>query len=66
MPNPRFSHHVGLELATDPFFESFEGFGKNIFSVYRDRLLKRGIIEAPEYGKLYLKLPIFYEFIKII
>ncbi|MCR4898644.1 MAG: ATP-binding protein [Acholeplasmatales bacterium] len=36
---------------------------KNIFSVYRDRLIKRGIIEAPEYGKLYLKLPRFYEFI---
>ena len=36
---------------------------KNIFSVYRDRLIKRGIIEAPEYGKLILKLPRFYEFI---
>ena len=37
---------------------------KNIFSVYRDRLLKRGIIYSPEYGKLCLKLPRFYEFIE--
>lgn len=37
---------------------------KNVFSVYRDRLLKRGIIVAPEYGKLALKLPRFYEFLK--
>lgn len=36
---------------------------KNVFSVYRDRLIKRGIIESPEYGKLCLKLPRFYEFI---
>ena len=37
---------------------------KNVFSVYRDRLIKRGIIESPEYGKLILKLPRFYEFLK--
>ncbi len=37
---------------------------KNIFSVYRDRLIKRGIIESPEYGKLSLKLPRFYEFLE--
>lgn len=36
---------------------------KNVFFVYRDRLIKRGIIDSPEYGKLYLKLPRFYEFI---
>ena len=36
---------------------------KNIFSVYRDRLIKRGIVESPEYGKLILKLPRFYEFV---
>jgi hypothetical protein len=35
MPNPRFSHHVGLELATNPFFEPFAGFGKNIFPGFR-------------------------------
>ena len=40
------------------------GMKKNIFSVYRDRLIKRGIIEAPEYGKLSLKLPRFYEFLE--
>ena len=38
---------------------------KNIFSVYRDRLIKREIIDAPEYGKLVFKLPRFYEFIQI-
>lgn len=37
---------------------------KNVFSVYRDRLIKRGIIETPEYGKLSLKLPRFYEFLE--
>jgi len=37
---------------------------KNVFSVYRDRLIKRGIIESPEYGKLVLKLPRFYEFLE--
>ena len=37
---------------------------KNVFSVYRDRLIKRGIIESPEYGKLSLKLPRFYEFLQ--
>ena len=35
MPTPRFSHHVGLELATNPFFEPFAGFGKNIFPGFR-------------------------------
>ena len=37
---------------------------KNVFSVYRDRLIKRGIIESPEYGKLLLKLPRIYEFLE--
>lgn len=37
---------------------------KNIFSVYRDRLIKRGFVDAPEYGKLVLKLPRFYEYLK--
>ncbi len=37
---------------------------KNVFSVYRDRLIKRGIIESVEYGKLSLKLPRFYEFLE--
>lgn len=37
---------------------------KNVFSVYRDRLIKRGIIEKPEYCKLSLKLPRFYEFLE--
>ena len=37
---------------------------KNVFSIYRDRLIKRGIIESPEYGKLSLRLPRFYEFLQ--
>lgn len=36
---------------------------KNFFSVYRDRLIKRGLLYAPEYGKLSLKLPRFFEYL---
>ena len=39
------------------------GMKKNVFSVYRDRLIKKGIIESVEYGKLILKLPRFYNYI---
>lgn len=38
---------------------------KNIFSTYRDRLIKKGILNSIEYGKLVLSLPRFYEFIKL-
>lgn len=41
------------------------GMGKNVFSVYRDRLIKRGILYSQEYGKLKFLLPRFYEFIQI-
>ncbi len=34
------------------------------FSIYRDRLIKKGIIYAPAYGKIQFVLPRFYEFIK--
>ena len=41
IPNPHFSHHVGLELATNPFFESFEGFGKNFSTFQTPRTYKK-------------------------
>ena len=39
---------------------------KKSASVYRDRLIKKGILSAPEYGKLVILLPRFKEFIKKI
>ena len=41
------------------------GMDKKTASVYRDRLIKRGIIGSSTYGKVSLKLPRFYEFIQI-
>ena len=41
------------------------GMDKKTASVYRDRLIKRGIIDPTTYGKVSLKLPRFYEFIQI-
>ena len=41
------------------------GMDKKTTSVYRDRLIKRGIIGSTGYGKVSLKLPRFYEFIQI-
>ena len=38
---------------------------KRSFSVYRDRLIKRGLLASPEHGKLILKLPRFYEFLEL-
>lgn len=38
---------------------------KNKFSVYRDRLIKRGIISSMVYGQLSLKLPRFINFLNI-
>lgn len=38
----------------------------NQFSVYRNRLLKKGIIYAPDYGRLDFSLPRFERFIKTI
>ncbi|MDO4178496.1 MAG: AAA family ATPase [Phascolarctobacterium sp.] len=37
---------------------------KNVYSVYRDRLLKKGIVKVSEYGCLELTLPRFKEFIE--
>ena len=40
------------------------GLDKKTISVYRDRLIKRGIIESVSYGKTSLRLPRFYEFVQ--
>ena len=37
---------------------------KKTFSVYRDRLIKRGLITSEGYGKLSLALPRFFEFLR--
>ena len=37
---------------------------KKSFSVYRDRLIKRGLIYSPSYGRLSIKLPRFFEYIQ--
>ena len=39
---------------------------KKTFSVYRDRLIKRGIIISPSHGVLALKLPRFFEYLMIV
>ena len=39
---------------------------KKTFSVYRDRLIKRGILSSPSYGVLSLKLPRFLDYLKIV
>ena len=41
------------------------GLKKNEFSVYRDRLIKKGILDERTRGKLVLKLPRFFRFIEL-
>lgn len=41
------------------------GMGKKELSVYRDRLIKRGILFSPEYGVLSIRLPRFVQFLTI-
>lgn len=36
-----------------------------LFSVYRDRLKRKGVIDTREYGKISLALPRFDEFVKL-
>ena len=36
-----------------------------LFSVYRERLKRKGVIASKEYGKVTLALPRFDEFVKI-
>lgn len=40
------------------------GMSTSKFSVYRDRLKRKGIVNASQYGSLFLILPRFEEFIK--
>lgn len=35
----------------------------NVFSVYRDRLLKKGVLVSPSYGRIQFSLPRFKEFL---
>ena len=43
--------------------EKVTGMNKKEISVYRDRLIKRGLLSSPAYGKLTLSLPRFLVFI---
>ena len=36
-----------------------------LFSVYRERLKRKGVIDTAEYGKIALALPRFDEFVKM-
>ena len=38
---------------------------KNEFSVYRERLIKRGILFSPEYGVLSIRLPRFLQYLEL-
>lgn len=38
-------------------------FGSDKFTVYRTRLIKKGVINSPSYGRLALSLPYFKEFV---
>ena len=40
------------------------GMTSNDFTVYRNRLLKKGIVSSPEYGYLTFTLPRFREFVQ--
>ena len=40
------------------------GFDEKSFSVYRDRLIKKGLLISTTYGKLEFALPRFYDFLK--
>ena len=37
----------------------------NLFSVYRERLKRKGVVDTREYGRMSLALPRFDEFVKI-
>ena len=41
------------------------GMSTSKFSVYRDRLKRKGIVNASQYGSLFLALPRFEDFIKL-
>jgi len=36
-----------------------------LFSVYRERLKRKGVVDTREYGKITLALPRFDEFVKV-
>jgi hypothetical protein len=51
------------EIATKDLITKSE-IDNSYFSMYRERLIKKGLIFSPSYGKIKLSLPRFYNFIK--
>ena len=51
-------------VATVADLQKITGYINREFSVYRDRLIKRGLIASSSYGELSLILPRFYEYIQ--
>lgn len=41
------------------------GMRSELFSVYRERLKRKGVIDTREYGKIFMALPRFAEFVKV-
>ena len=55
-------HNDGIHDVKDLLIDT--KMDKKTFSIYRDRLIKKGLINNEGYGKLSLSLPRFYNFIK--
>lgn len=56
-----------LIYETKSYIKLYKGKTKcktGLFSVYRDRLKRKGVIDTSEYGKITLTLPRFEEFVK--
>ncbi|MBQ7641736.1 MAG: ATP-binding protein [Acholeplasmatales bacterium] len=51
------------EISTKDLISKIE-MDNSYFSMYRDRLIKKGIIYSPSYGKVKIVLPRFYNYIK--
>ena len=51
------------EISTKDLISKIE-IDNSYFSMYRDRLIKKGIIYSPSYGKVKIVLPRFYNYIK--
>ena len=53
------------EIDSDSVKDIWEkiGYGSDKFTVYRIRLIKKGVIYSPSYGRLALSLPYFKEFV---
>ena len=51
------------EISTKDLISKIE-MDNSYFSMYRDRLIKKGIIYSPSYGKVKIVLPRYYNYIK--